>query len=160
MVENGTCRRYDRAGISESHLLNLSPHIGFLRQFDGTVAAFLVLGFTDEMMGRYHYPQALCVYLPTVSGSSFLQTQHYCLLQEDDLMKILEDPIVIPISLNRLNLLRTVVVKYDAHTVKYGLAYLKLCIRQCKAIQQSSFFDYLEEEAKSRMVTRIQQGQS
>lgn len=152
---------FQPAGKSTVPLESLSQYIGFTRLFNGRVVPFLIVGYTAEMVnGDYPYYQALCVPLKVESGSTFMETQHHSVFLYSsripgDISVALDKSLVIPISLNRLVLNKALVTKFDCVDVKYGVSYLKLCIRQFKPIPKSPLFDYIEgDPANRRPVTR------
>lgn len=115
-----------------------APFLGFTRLFDGSVGCFLVLGYTEHTINGLPYHQAAGVYIPTTSLSSFISTLHSSLLCKDALKDAFENPFIIPISLHRLVLGKTLVLKYGVSQVeRYGVAYMKLCIKQIQPIAYS-----------------------
>ena len=135
----------------------LSPFVGFLRLFNNTVAAFLVVGFVELRVHAHLFPQALCVLIQTQSQSSFLETQHNCLIKSGCLDTLLENPVILPISLNRLVMKKALVVPYDVLQPNlFGIVYLQLCIRQCKPQKKDALMDDLKDECGNKPYTRAQ----
>ena len=129
-------------------LKKLSPHIGFFKCTDEQMAVVCVLGFTVTYInGPNPYYQALCIPLPTASGSSHVYTQHYVMMKNFDVNQMLTSSFVIPISLNRLVLGRATVLKFDQNETRYCVGFRKLCIRQGECIDSS---DLLEDVNKTR----------
>lgn len=131
--------------------LVLSSQIGFLRLFNGQTAAFLVVGYTVVKIYGQDYHQALCIHIPTESLLSFFDTQHCGLIKKQALERILEHPVVFPISLYRLVLGRSLMVDYTVtQPTRYGLAYMKLCIRQCQPIGISKVLECVKQGEEKR----------
>lgn len=117
--------------------------LGFLRLFDGSVACFLVVGFTVDHFDEHPLYQALCVYIPTHTASSFLETQHYAML-DTSVNATICDSVIIPVSLNRLILNHTLILPFSwGDSLLYCVAYMKLCIRQCRRMKKSILFEQL-----------------
>ena len=126
--------------------LVLSPMIGFLRLFNGRTAAFLIVGYTVVRIYGHAYHQALCIHIPTESLLSFFETQHCGLIKKQALERLLQQPVIIPISLYRLVLGRSLMVQYNVmQPTRYGLAYMKLCIRQCQPIGISKVLECVKQ---------------
>lgn len=125
--------------------------MAFTRLFNGRIAAFLVIGFVSVDIEPYSYLQALCVYVNTYSANSFFATQHFSFVSKDILKILLCNPVIIPISCRRLVFNRALLMPfYTSPATYYGLAYMKLCIRQCNFMGESALLDYYERTSKKR----------
>ena len=124
---------------------DIEPHIAYSRMYNGTVAAFLVVGYTCTEVNGVPYYQALCVHVPTETTSSFLETQHCAFVCVDNFLRSMGSPIVFPVSVHRLIMNRCLCLKYGVKETRCGLSYLKLAIRQCHPIPASLALDYVEK---------------
>lgn len=124
---------------------DIEPHIAYSRMYNGTVAAFLVLGYTCTEVNGVPYYQALCVHVPTETTSSFLETQHCAFVCVDNFLRSMGSPIVFPVSVHRLIMNRCLCLKFGVKETRCGLSYLKLAIRQCHPIPASLALDYVEK---------------
>ena len=126
--------------------------MAFTRLFNGRIAAFLVVGFVSVSIEPYSYHQALCVYVNTYSANSFFPTQHFSFVSKDTLQILLRNPVIIPISCRRLVFNRALLMPFYTSPTYYGLAYMKLCIRQCNYMGKSTWLDYYEKSSKERVI--------
>ena len=149
-IDGQSIKCYTKRSILVTDTLPVSKSVAFLRLFNGKVAAFLVVGFSKEKLLDYEYYQALCIHIPTCSGSSFMETQHYGIVSSTTLTSLLEHPTVFPISVNRLVFNSAILLRFDAAATYFGIAFVKLCIRQCMPIPRDLLMEYLEGDACSR----------
>lgn len=77
-------------------------------------------------------------------------TQQYGIVSSTTLTSLLEHPTVFPISVNRLVFNSAILLRFDAAATYFGIAFVKLCIRQCMPIPRDLLMEYLEGDACSR----------
>ena len=159
-AEGLTCGLLER-DIPDVDTRELYRSIGFTRLFNGRVEAFIILGFVEELVNKYSYVQALCVHLPTISGNSFIDTQHYGIIDKSitfpESLFDLVNTNIIPIPLTRLVLNRALVVDFSAAARRKAICYAKLCIKQAKSLQKNELLEFINQSARNRQQGRDQQ---
>lgn len=134
-------RLLDRNGLLDSR------RIAITRSFKGELVLLWVIGFVTHVINNVKYGSALCIKIPTISGSSFVRTSLYGFINQQEFLESLKNPVVLPVSLYKLHFDKVAIIPFGNDT---SYVVLKLCQRQFKVIRQDNSLQRIMKSHISR----------
>ena len=141
--------------LNRKWLIQNAQSLAYTKCYDDLIHVYMVVGFVTCEVYGFNYPMAICLEIPTDSGSSFLPTVHYAYILENWL-EMQSSPLVL-ISLQRLHFKRVTVIETEVLKPLF-LVFNSICIRQTIRMERSPLWE--RRSADGKMADRLRSKQN